>query len=272
VDSSTTRIVSGVSYATALRDIGDAFRARTLWLTLAQWDIRRMYRRSVLGPLWHTISAAVLVAGIGFLYGGLLDQPLDVYLPHVAIGFVIWQFIAGTLTAGTGALIHEGAILKQVAVGPLVVILRVWWRYIVIAAYQSIVPLAVLLIYPRLPGIPALWALPGLALLLVNVAWMAAALAILSARFRDVPPIVASVLQIAFFLTPVIWLKSKLPAHLWVLELNPFTHLIEIVRAPLEGAPVPAVSLLACSLLAVLGLLATFVLIAQTRRRLVYWL
>jgi hypothetical protein len=56
------------------------------------------------------------------------------------------------------------------------------------------------------------------------------------ARFRDIPPIVGSVLQIGFFVTPIIWLPSQLGADDHWLLLNPFFDLLEVVRKPLLGA------------------------------------
>lgn len=45
-------------------------------------------------------------------------------------------------------------------------------------------------------------ALPALILLLLNDFWMVLLLGLLSARFRDIPLVVASVVQVMFFITP----------------------------------------------------------------------
>jgi ABC-type polysaccharide/polyol phosphate export permease len=259
-------------YAAALGEIKKALKHSDLWLALGSWDVRRMYRRSVLGPLWLAVSSAVFVGGIGALYGVLLKQPLDVYLPHIAIGYIVWLFASGTIVAGTTALVNEGAILKQVAIGTPVVILRVLWRQILIALHQSAVPLLVLAFFHKWPGVSFFWVIPGLALLLANVSWMTALLAIVSARYRDIPPIVASVLQIVFFLTPVIWPRDRMQDHLWLVDLNPFAHLTEIVRAPLVGGPLPLYAFAYCAVMAGIGAVVTFIVFARTRDRLVYWL
>lgn len=57
------------------------------------------------------------------------------------------------------------------------------------------------------------------------------------ARFRDIQQIVASVMQLAFFMTPVIWKPELLGEWQVLLPLNPFFVLMETVRGPLvEGS------------------------------------
>ena len=62
--------VAAPSQATlALLDLSQGARAHHLWYLLAWQDIRRLYRRSVLGPFWLTISMGALVGVLGTLYG-----------------------------------------------------------------------------------------------------------------------------------------------------------------------------------------------------------
>src|SRR5262249_29901253 len=65
-----------------------------LWGTLGWHDIRQRYRRSTLGPFWLTISTAVMVATLGFVYAGLFGNSLADYLPHLAVGLIVWGFIS----------------------------------------------------------------------------------------------------------------------------------------------------------------------------------
>ncbi len=121
-------------------------------------------------------------------------------------------------------------------------------------------------------GRAGLLALPGLALICLNGLWLAFLLGLVSARFRDVPQIVASVVQVAFFLTPIIWKPELLPGRALVLDLNPFFHFVELVRAPLLGQ-VPGLA----SWLAVLGItlggwLVTLGMYRRYRWRIAYWL
>jgi ABC-2 type transport system permease protein len=67
---------------------------------------------------------------------------------------------------------------------------------------------------------------------------MGVVLGIVCTRFRDIPPIVTNLIQVAFFFTPVMWSPEIIGDRSWIAEYNPLYHIIEIVRAPLLGRPV----------------------------------
>src|SRR5690554_1868513 len=82
----------------AIADLIEGLRKYELWITMGLQDLRRGYRRSVLGPLWLTLSLAILVTALGLLYGALMGTPKEVYIPHLALGFIAWNFIHGVIT------------------------------------------------------------------------------------------------------------------------------------------------------------------------------
>ena len=118
---------------------------------------------------------------------------------------------------------------------------------------------------------PALLAVPGLALLLLNGIWAALLLGVISARFRDVPPIVASIVRILFFVTPIIWMPGLMPERALVLDFNPFFHMVEVVRAPLLGTLPGLVSWLAVLGITLGGWIVAFEFFRRYRWRIAYW-
>jgi ABC-type polysaccharide/polyol phosphate export permease len=113
----------------------------------------------------------------------------------------------------------------------------------------------------------------GLFFLLINVAWISMLVAIISARFRDIPQIVQAVTQAAAIMTPVFWPSDRIgPKYRPILDLNPFYHLLEAVRAPLLGRQVAEHTYLFLAAMAVVGWLVTFAIFANTRRRIVHYL
>ncbi|PXV58959.1 putative hydrolase, CocE/NonD family [Dyella jiangningensis] len=94
------------------------------------------------------------------------------------------------------------------------------------------------------------------------------------ARFRDLSQIVGSVLQVAFYLTPIMWLPRSLPANVsvYLLDFNPAYHLLEIVRAPLLGQWPSAMNWGVSAALAVVGWALALFIYGRYKRRIAYWL
>lgn len=257
--------------ALALLDLVQGARSRHLWGLLGWQDIRRRYRRSLLGPFWLTISMGVLVGALGMLYGALLKVDVADYVPFLAVGFIVWTFIQGVATEGCTAFINAESIIKQVGLPLSVHVYRVVWRNFLVLCHNAAIFAVVAVIFSVWPGWTGLLVLPGLILLCLNVTWAGLLLGIISARFRDVPPIVASVVRILFFVTPIIWMPELMPGRALVLDFNPFYHLVEVVRAPLLGRAPGLASWLVVSGFVLGGWVVTFELLRRYRRRIAYW-
>ena len=255
----------------ALLDIIQGARARYLWGLLGWQDIRRRYRRSVLGPFWLTISMGVLVGALGTLYGALLKVGISDYVPFLALGFIIWTLISGVITDGCSAFISAESIIKQVGLPLSVHVYRLVWRHLVIFFHNAAIFVVVAAVFAIWPGWAGLLALPGLVLLCLNGIWVGLLLGIISSRFRDVPPLVASIVRILFFVTPIIWMPELMPGRALVLDFNPFFHFVDVVRAPLLGQVPGSVSWIAVLGITLGGWLVTFEFFRRYRRRIAYW-
>lgn len=258
----------------ALADIATALKRYSLVGTLGWQDVRQRYRRSSLGPFWLTISMGVMIGTIGIVFGQIFKSPSDEFLPFLAIGLILWGFISAVITEGCTSFIAADAVIKQLPIPLAVHVFRQLWRNMIILAHNIVIfPLVLIAV-----GKPVTWdaflAVPGFLLLLVNLTWISLLLGVLCARYRDIPQIVSSLMQVIFYLTPIMWLPSLLPARAgtYMLTMNPFYHLLEIVRDPLLGYAPDAQNWLASLALAVVGWLVTLMLYGRYRRRIAYWL
>lgn len=253
-------------------DIVVGLRSWRIWGTLGWHDIRQRYRRSVLGPFWFTLSTAIMVVVLGALYATLLKQEISEYLPFLAAGLVVWQYLASAMNEGCNAFIGSAALIKQVRLPLTVHVCRITWRNFVILLHNLPVLVALLIFFGRWPG-PEFILVPfGLLLLLLHGVWLGVALGILCARFRDIPPIVANIVQVAFFFTPVMWMPEILEDRAWLANYNPFYHLIEIVRAPVVGRTVQWEAWAWSVGFLIVGFSAAYWLMCRARNRVPYWL
>ncbi len=259
-------------YIKALQDIKLAFVQWPLWARLGYYDIRQRYQRSVLGPFWLTLSMGVMILGIGVLYGGLFNNPLKSYIPFISVSLILWGFMTVVIQEGATLFIDNSGVLKQISLSKTSFLLRMIWKNILILLHNAIVIFLVFIVFRIWPG----WSLPiaflGLFLLIINLGWMALLAAIISTRFRDIPPLITSILQVLFFMTPVIWHAGDLPKRLAFMTANPFYHLLEIVRAPLLDQGLQPVSIFITLVLALVGWAITFFMFSMTRHRIIYWI
>lgn len=254
------------------RDFLEAFRRTPLAANLALQDILSRYRGSILGPWWITLMTMTLVLGIGLNYAVLLHQPVDGFLPYVAIGLVMWGFLSGGISEGADAFVNGGAMIRQSALPLPLFTLRCLIRNGINLAHQVVIIFGVLVWFRIFPGPGMLWALVGLGLLIVNLGWIGLLLAMICARFRDMPQIVTAVLQVVFFLSPIFWIPTPQLMQSPFVAANPFYFAIESVREPLLHGHMPRMALFYLLIIAVVGWMVTILSYNQTRRRVVHYL
>jgi ABC-type polysaccharide/polyol phosphate export permease len=253
------------------RDLLSAFRAWSLWTMLGWNDIRQRYRRSTLGPFWITLSMAIFIGVLGVIYSRIFHVDVETYLPFLTAGYVTWGFISQVINESCGAFQEGERILKQIRLPYGLYAFRVIWRNFIIFLHTIVIFIPVALLFQISPRITVFLIVPGLILLLANLTWIGLTLAILAARFRDMPQIVATGTQILMFATPIMWPVSVLNGAPWIAEINPIYHFIELVRAPLLGsAPTPQSWAVAIGTL-VLGSALSLMLLNRASNRVVFW-
>jgi lipopolysaccharide transport system permease protein len=256
----------------AARDLRDAVSLWRLGWTLGLLDIRLRYRGSVLGPFWLTLSTGAMVAAMGLIYATLFRMSLHEYLPFLAVSLILWGFVATLVSDACYGYTVAEATIRSVRMPFSLYAGRIVLRNLLVLAHNVVVIVAVDLFVWVAPGAEAVLALPGLAVWLIDALAITVMLGALCARFRDIPPIVASVIQMAFFVTPVIW-KPVLVGeeHRWLLPFNPFFSLLEIVRGPLLGELPDTAIYLSAFGYSVLLCGASWLLFARVRGRIAFW-
>ncbi len=256
------------------KDIKRATVNITLPLYLAKADIRQRYRRSTLGPFWITISTGVMVACIGVIFGSLFKSPMSEFLPFLTVGLIIWGYISSTVTEATTVFVSAEPIIKQLPLALTTHVYRMIARNIYIFFHNIMIFPVVLLCVKRSINFEIFWFIPGFTLLTLNLIWLSLLLGIVCSRFRDLTQIVASVLQIFFYVTPIIWMPSLLPKRtsVMILDPNPMYHLLQIVREPLMGNSPTALNWAVSTLICLVGWLMVIQLFNKFRSRIAYWL
>lgn len=236
-------------------------------------DIRQRYKRSRIGPFWITISMAVMIGTMGLVFGNLFKTNLKEFLPFLSLGLIIWSFILNSITEGCEALINSEGIIKQLPVPLHSHVLRVIWKNFVIFLHNIAIFPFVLLFLGKGVDWVALLAIPGFLLLVINICWVVMIISMLCARFRDMTQIILSIMQVIFYLTPVIWMPNLLSQRIGniLLDLNPLYHLLDIVRAPLLGQIPNVTSYIVAASMAIVGVLFSTIMTGKYKYKVPYW-
>jgi lipopolysaccharide transport system permease protein len=238
-------------------------------------DIRQAYRRSALGPFWLTIGMAVQITTMGIVFGLIFKATIPEYLPFLATSIIFWGFISSVVNEGTLTFISSEAMMKQLDLHHFQYVMRTLWRNLISVGHNILILPFVLIIFWAFPGWSLIALVPGLIVLGLNLTWIVWLIGMLSARFRDMPPIISSVMTIAFYVTPVMWypklIENNSVAHM-LLGLNPFYHWLQIVRLPILGEW-PTFENWALSLLSAgFGWLITLIAYRKYRNMIAYWI
>ena len=261
----------GRMVAGAVKDLSDGFDRWRLVLALAWQDIKMRYRGSILGPFWITISMGVMIGTLGFLYSALFKLDAKEYLPFLAGGILTWNLISSLITEGCDTFIRASHYIKQIRFPASVFVYRMVLRNLIVFAHTIVIYGFVMLAFAIPPSWTMLASLGGLLIFALNGAWVSLFLGTACARFRDIPPIIGSMVQIAFFLSPIIWRPDLLGDKVMIVDYNIFYYFLQLIRGPLMGDMPPLHFWLVTCGVTALGWIGAFFFFAAYRRRIAYW-
>ena len=265
-----------VTVIAAWGDLVAGFAKRELWLHLGWQDIKQRYRRSVLGPFWITIATGVTAIAMGGLYSKLFKLELSEHLPYVTLGLIIWNLINAAILEGADVFIANEGLIKQLPTPLSVHVYRLVWRQVILFGHNIVIFVIIAIVFPK----PWSWAdlsvIPALGLIVLNCVWVSLCFGILATRYRDISPLLFSLVQLLFFMTPIIWNEATLEhqgAGKWakIVELNPLLHYLDIVRAPLLGADQELRHWVVVLVLTAVGWMFAAIAMKQYRARVPYW-
>jgi ABC-type polysaccharide/polyol phosphate export permease len=257
--------------AAASADLAEGTTRSWMWLAMAMEDIRMRYQGSLLGPFWLTISMAIMIAAMGLIYARMFHQEIDRYLPFLTVGLVIWNFISTVITEGCQTFLSAQNIITQVRMPFSIHAWRTVYRNLIVLAHNMVIVPFVLVAFKVPVGWSVISIIPALALLTINGIWISILLGMISARYRDVPPIVMNFVQVIFFITPIFWPPEALGIWMQALPLNPLFAAVDVVRAPLLGDSPLKYSWSVLTAVTIVGSVVTFWLFARFRSRIAYW-
>jgi lipopolysaccharide transport system permease protein len=254
----------------------EIWRLRHFWIALVRNDLRNRYRRSVLGLGWSLLQPIAMTVVLCTVFGGVFGVSLTEYAPFLLSGLTFWAFLSTSAISGCHSFLQGEPYIRQhrapLAIYPL--------RTTLAAGYHFLVGMAVVLlavaVFTGFKNPLVLMGLVPALLLLFIFAWsLAVCTATLHVLFHDTQHLLEILLQILFYITPIMYkpdilIERKLG---WAVQINPFAVLLGLVRQPLLEGNLPSMATTQASLLIVAGTVAVAAfLLRWCERRLVFFM
>ena len=225
----------------------------------------------MLGPWWITATNGITALIMGLVSGGFLGAEIRTYLPNFMVSVTIWNFISSCLSESCFTLISAGGMIKAVNMPIIIHVMRMVHRnFIVLLHNMAIFPL-LWLVFPWHVSFRLIFLVVGLAAIYLFAVAGSVIVSMICVRFRDVPPIVGSILQVLFFISPIIWVPSQVRGGALVVALNPIAYLLAITRDPIMSNPVPWVDWIVAGALVAASLALAAFIYTRYRARIVFW-
>lgn len=205
------------------------------WSRLGWYDILSRYRQTRLGPFWIVILTGVIVFSLGMVYGSLFSMPIVDFLPYVAIGYILWGWFSTTLIEAGSSFQSYKQLLLNHRISPHLIIVRVLVRNILILFHNMVVVVLMFLFFKKDVSSNLLLIIPSFLLISIFLFSLSTFVALICSRFKDFSQVISALLSVGMLITPVVWSADILGERRYIAEVNPFTHLIALVREPLLG-------------------------------------
>jgi len=254
-----------------LEDIIKCIKEINIILFLSFGDLYARYKNSILGPLWISLGTGIFIFGLALLWGELFNKDRASFVPSMTVGLIMWHFISACLYESTMIYINKSFLIKNIKLPLFMFPLQVVIKQLINFFHNFLIFIIVFIIFDLKFNLYMLYFFPLMILFILNMLWITLFLSILGARFRDFSFVISSILPLLFFMSPVLYSPKDINFLKPVLWINPFSHLIEIVKAPLIGNNVELFSVLFSVLFMIFGWLFTIFLFNRIRNKIVFW-
>ena len=242
---------------------------RELLYFLVWRDVKVRYKQTALGVLWVVLQPLLTTFIFSILFGLLLDVPSgDVPYPVFALtGLIVWQYFSGSLNRTSTSLVGNANLITKVYFPRLIIPMTGVLSGLIDFVIGFVLLAIMMIFYGIRPG-PEIALLPAFLLLAMITAlgfglWFSA----FNVRYRDVGFLIPFLIQIWFYLTPVVYSSTLIPEqYRWLLGLNPMTGVVEGFRWALLGQAPPGPLFIPSIVISLLVLLTGLLYFRRTER------
>jgi len=248
------------------------FANTSLWWRLAWADMSQIYRRSIIGIFWITLSFLMFVGVKIFIFGALGTADISEFSLWVILGYAVWTFLAASINDGSNVFVTSRAWILGTNLPLSTFIAQNITRHLIGFFLVSLISVAAVFYFDWDQTMLTWTVVPAVFLLIINSMWVHIVFGLICARYRDVLHLIRAIMHVMFFLTPILYMPKQLGEKAAILDYNPFTHYLAIVREPVVNRVFPELSWIVVICITIIGWAAALVLLKTRARNVAFWI
>ena len=221
-----------MSQAFLLTDFfGNIYRYREYLKQSVARDLRKRYKRSVLGYLWSMLHPLFMMVILAVVFSNIMRFEMQDYAVFLFTGMIPWSYFSLTALGALGSIRANASIIDQLPVPKYIFPLSLGFSNLA-NLFLSLAPLLIIMIGLGRPIPLTVLALPFILLpLFFLTTGLALILAVANVFFDDTQHLATLAIQALYFLSPILYTKEHLPANItpWV-TLNPMFNITEFMH------------------------------------------
>jgi len=246
--TTTIKIIKPHTERRIAEDLADIWANRDLLLVLARREISVRYRQAVIGLLWVVLQPLVTTAIFTtvFVVFARIPNQGQSYPLFAFAGLAVWQYFSRIVGEGGNSLIANSALITKVSFPRLIIPMVAPLA----AALDCLIAIIALIVTALFMGATVSWTVIFAPLVILAVALFGYAIALwiapLNAVYRDVGIALPSVMQVAMYMSPIVYPESLVPEKIrWLFVLNPIAVMVDTMRFVVLGTDAPSLAGLA---------------------------
>ena len=257
----------------AINDIIFSLKNYYAWSYLSYFDLKLKYRRTFLGPWWVVLGIAISATAMCLLWSTIFNLDWKNYLTYLFSGFIIWMWISQQVIDAPD--VFSGVSSKYIKAYPnppiFYVFRKCFLSFLLFLHHLPLIVVVVLLVNNRIES-SVFYSLPiGLLIIFINAILFTANIGMLSARYRDIDPLIKSLMPPMLLLTPVLWKPEMLGDYAHYIYFNPFTYFVGIIRNDLIGLDFDMTIWTGALIITLIQIFIFLFLYSRKSKRIVFW-
>lgn len=218
------------------------FKYKELIKNLVISDLKAKYSNSVLGFVWSMLNPLLMMLVLYFVFSNVFRFTQEHFALYLLIGITGWRFLANGTTTAMVSIVGKGSLVTKIFIPREILTLSVVISALISSLLEFLVLIPLLIIFGATLSLKILL-FPLLHIVYFMIIYgLALTLASLYVYYRDLGQIWEVILQIGFFMSPIAYPVSSIPAkYKFYYMLNPITRLIEMYRDVLLRNSMPGV-------------------------------